>query len=103
MKTAGELIFNLGFICLALAAVRLFQDSTPLNPRVLFWVACCYTCYTIGDALCHVEIGAVVSSAFGAVFWWLWWKNGGGKKTKRRLRKAAQAFKGVRRTAPVTT
>jgi hypothetical protein len=37
--------------------------------------------------------------AFGA---WQWWNGGGGDGTKRRLRALGRAFRGVRRTAPVT-
>lgn len=31
---------------------------------------------------------------------WLWWNSGGGDGTKRRLKKWAGRFQGVRRTAP---
>jgi general stress protein CsbA len=38
----------------------------------------------------------------GVAAWcaWLWWNDGGGDDTKRRLKRWAGRFQGVRRTAP---
>lgn len=43
---------------------------------------------------------ASVSAGFAALSGWLWWKGGGGDDTKRRLKRWARRFQGVRRTAP---
>jgi hypothetical protein len=45
---------------------------------------------------------ASVPAALLVVSLALWWFFGGGDDTKRRLRKLKEAFKGKRRTAPVT-
>lgn len=51
----------------------------------------------LGDA--HPGYLALEAGLFaGAV--WAWWHRGGGDGTRRRLRRAARAFQGVRRTAP---
>jgi hypothetical protein len=43
---------------------------------------------------------ASVFAALGAINAWGWWNGGGGDGTRRRLRKWARRFQGVRRTAP---
>jgi hypothetical protein len=43
---------------------------------------------------------ASISAAVMALSLWQWWNSGGGDDTKRRLRKWARKFQGVRRTAP---
>lgn len=43
-----------------------------------------------------IEAGLFASAA------WSWWHRGGGDGTRRRLRRLAARFQGVRRTAPVT-
>lgn len=44
---------------------------------------------------------ASVDAGVAAIYIWWWWNSGGGDGTRRRLRKWARAFQGVRRTAPV--
>lgn len=47
----------------------------------------------------HLAAGiAAAGAAFAA---WMWWNEGGGDSTKRRLKRCARRFQGVRRTAPV--
>ncbi|MGX1513969.1 hypothetical protein [Streptomyces collinus] len=41
-----------------------------------------------------------LNAASFAVFVVVWWIGGGGDRTRRRLRRTARAFRGVRRTAP---
>jgi hypothetical protein len=43
---------------------------------------------------------AAVNAAALAWALWLWWNGGGGDGTRRRLRRLAGRFQGVRRTAP---
>ncbi|MDI6521698.1 hypothetical protein QMA61_36600 [Streptomyces coelicoflavus] len=43
---------------------------------------------------------ASISAGGAACFAWMWWNGGGGDGTKRRARKWARRFQGVRRTAP---
>lgn len=52
------------------------------------------------NLLMHNTLGVSIDVAF--IIWgtWIWWNGGGGDDTKRRLRKLAEKFEGVRRTAP---
>lgn len=43
--------------------------------------------------------GSIAAGGF-ALSAWAWWHDGGGNDTKRRLRRLARRFRGVRRTAP---
>ncbi|MGW3563517.1 hypothetical protein ACWDSL_06385 [Streptomyces sp. NPDC000941] len=43
---------------------------------------------------------ASISAAAAAFTAWYWWNGGGGDGTRRRLRRWARRFRGVRRTAP---
>ncbi len=43
---------------------------------------------------------ALINAAAFALAAWMWWNGGGGDGTKRRLRRWAARFQGVRRTAP---
>ncbi|MFD8901275.1 hypothetical protein [Streptomyces ardesiacus] len=45
-------------------------------------------------------VAASISAGAAACFAWMWWNGGGGDGTKRRVRKWARRFRGVRRTAP---
>lgn len=49
----------------------------------------------------HDQGPASINAASMAISAWLWWQDGGGDDTKRRLRRWARKFQGVRRTAPV--
>lgn len=62
--------------------------------------------FTLGAAafaLLGLHILAYLWATLAACSAWLWWKGGGDDDTKRRLRAGGRAFRGVRRTAPVTT
>jgi hypothetical protein len=54
-------------------------------------VVCAYLGWTIGT---HIQAAVAAWSA------WSWWHGGGGDDMKRRLKKWARRFQGVRRTAP---
>jgi hypothetical protein len=56
--------------------------------------------FPLGDLLAREPFGAL-GAACCAWYLWLWWHNGGGGTTKRSLRKARDAFRPVRRSAPV--
>ncbi|MFF0597853.1 hypothetical protein [Streptomyces antibioticus] len=63
----------------------------------------------VGNGLCGwdaIRSGvwpvALVNGAVCAVCLWRWWSGGGGDGTRRRLRRLARRFQGVRRTAPAT-
>lgn len=44
---------------------------------------------------------AAIDAGLTAWVLWMWWHRGGGDGTRRRLRRWARRFQGVRRTAPV--
>jgi hypothetical protein len=48
-------------------------------------------------------VAASISAAAAGYLGWRWWNDGGGNGTRRRARKVARSFRGVRRTAPVST
>ncbi|MGV2914611.1 hypothetical protein [Streptomyces alfalfae] len=64
----------------------------------------------VGSAVCIVasvltdgnELYAAMSTATFIWSAWQWWNGGGGDGTRRRLRRLAGHFHGVRRTAPTT-
>jgi hypothetical protein len=55
--------------------------------------------YLIDDVVTQART-AYIPAAFTAYFAWRWWTGGGGDDTKRRLKRWASRFQGVRRTAP---
>ncbi|QES45217.1 hypothetical protein DEJ49_33295 [Streptomyces venezuelae] len=68
----------------------------------------CYGVFALANALSalqNIREGsygwAVFSAAISAACAYAWWHGGGGDGTKRRLRRLARRFQGVRRTAPV--
>ena len=64
------------------------------------WMA---TTYALSGVLCAVARWTTVlylDAGGVALFVWLWWNSGGGDDTKRRLKRWARRFQGVRRTAP---
>lgn len=54
----------------------------------------------VGGFLTGNTTAASFSTAGAAFLLWSWWNGGGGDDTKRRLRRWARRFRGVRRTAP---
>ncbi|MFJ8727702.1 hypothetical protein [Streptomyces sp. NPDC093269] len=58
------------------------------------------TLFGIGYALSGRSFAVCVHAALAAFSAWMWWHDGGGDGTKRRLKKWASRFQGVRRTAP---
>ncbi|WP_328439333.1 hypothetical protein OHA71_23635 [Streptomyces sp. NBC_00444] len=73
------------------------------------WSATCAG-ISLGNAvqlLANVLVGSTTRAGalagVVAVGLWLWWNRGGGDDTKRRIRKWARKFQGVRRTAPAVT
>lgn len=53
------------------------------------------------DVLKGNAFWAALDAGLMAWFLWAWWNSGGGDGTRRRLRRWARRFQGVRRTAPV--
>ncbi|PWI16044.1 hypothetical protein DI272_19125 [Streptomyces sp. Act143] len=54
-----------------------------------------------GHAANGSPAGAAWDAGFAALFAWVWWNRGGGDGPRRRLRRWARKFHGVRRTAPM--
>lgn len=78
-----------GILCLALRRPR-----TGYGLLTLAYTALGVSRLMEQDGLAAVDAGLAAGCA------WAWWKHGGGDGTRRRLRRAARAFRGVRRTAP---
>jgi hypothetical protein len=57
----------------------------------------------IGGFITGNTVAASISGAAAGYLAWQWWSGGGGDDTKRRARKWARRFRGVRRTAPAGT
>jgi hypothetical protein len=70
-------------------------------PQACLWFGIAGCFWTVGDIMVHVEPLAIWTAVFTAYYLWVWWtKGGGGDRTKKRLKKWARKFQGVRRTAP---
>ncbi|MFD7957004.1 hypothetical protein ACFV4X_26365 [Streptomyces ardesiacus] len=69
-------------------------------PTALGLFAVAYAIGAVGHMVNGSLVGASWDAGFAAVFAWLWWNRGGGDGTRRRLRRWARTFRGVRRTAP---
>lgn len=54
----------------------------------------------VASVLMHNRVTGGICAGSLALSAWVWWNGGGGDATKRRLRKWARKFTGVRRTAP---
>jgi membrane protein implicated in regulation of membrane protease activity len=91
------LLFANIFIWLALVAA-LFGRLTKTQANGLIALGCIPA--VAAAALGGATTVASVFAAMGAVNAWLWWNGGGGDGTRRRLRRWARRFQGVRRTAP---
>jgi hypothetical protein len=63
-------------------------------------LASAYAFGAVAYALSGSPGRAIWDAVFAAFFGWVWWNRGGGNGPRRRLRRAARAFRGVRRTAP---
>lgn len=90
LQFAGLAVMVPGAVCLArrqyLANIRLCALGCGLH--------------MIGVSLAGRTVYAALDAAVVAYALWLWWNNGGGDNTRRRLRRWAARFRGVRRTAP---
>lgn len=64
------------------------------------WIALGGVFYCISDFLPPDTVRALLDGAFTTYNAWKWWNSGGGDGTKRRLKRWASRFQGVRRTAP---
>lgn len=98
MHTTSVLIgLGLAILAVSLAAVVLGWITT-IQAYGLIAVSQTVTC-AAGFLLGHVGIAA---AAGGVAAWnaWKWWNGGGGDGTRKRLRRWARRFHGVRRSAP---
>ncbi|MEU5596622.1 hypothetical protein [Streptomyces sp. NPDC020298] len=57
----------------------------------------------VSAALRHDSLDGGICAGGTALAAWVWWNGGGGDDTKRRLRRLARKFQGVRRTASAAT
>lgn len=64
------------------------------------WLAVADTLWCVGAVIRDDRTAVAGLAGSAAVMIWAWWNSGGGDGTRRRLRKWAHAFQGVRRTAP---
>lgn len=70
-------------------------ESTCYGLMAFSQVLVCTAGFVTGNTM-----AASISGAAAGYLAWQWWNRGGDDKTKRRLRKWARRFRGVRRTAP---
>lgn len=66
----------------------------------LAWSCVGMALHLVGVVLRGYLFYAVLDAGAFAWLLWNWWNNGGGDNTRRRLRRWARAFQGIRRTAP---
>lgn len=59
-----------------------------------------FAAFAVNDIYLGDHLWALVDTAACAFFAYQWWTGGGDDDTKRRLRRWARRFEGVRRTAP---
>ena len=64
------------------------------------WMAVAYLPVSVLSAVNGWRSILYLCAGATALFVWLWWHSGGGDGTKRRLKRWAVRFQGVRRTAP---
>lgn len=83
-----------GLAVCGLACLVLHRSRTGYGLLTLAYMALGASHLIEGDRTAVVDAGLAAGCA------WAWWKHGGGDGTRRRLRRAARAFRGVRRTAP---
>ena len=95
LALAGNAFLLCGFVAWATGRMCTHQRNG------MFALA--YPWFWISNMIEHNHLWAVLDAAFFAWFAWSWWNGGGGDDTKRRLRKWARKFQGVRRTAPAAT
>ncbi|MFC8332794.1 hypothetical protein [Streptomyces olivaceus] len=88
----------------AFAALYLIWYFTGRDMRQMYGLGALANGFNIPAAIISgtSEIWALLSAAMGAWMTWLWWHSGGGDGPRRRLRRLAGRFTGVRRTAPTT-
>lgn len=64
------------------------------------WLCVSNVCFLTGGITMGSNLTAGIAAGSLALTLWLWWHSGGGDGTKRRLKRWARKFEGVRRTAP---
>jgi hypothetical protein len=97
MLTASLII---SFTCLGAVLNLLFVAGRMPTRLYAGWMA---VIYVIGGVVCAVVGWTTVlylDAGCVALFVWLWWNSGGGDGPRRRLKRWARRFQGVRRTAP---
>lgn len=87
-----------------LAAAVIARVSGRIASRTLYALVGVSQLINVVNAATHDSpVAGSVNAAGFALSAWLWWRDGGGDDTKRRLRRRARKFEGVRRTAPAAT
>ena len=81
-------------VALAARIFLLITDSTCYGLLALSQVLVCLAGFVTGNT-----VSASISGAAAGYLAWKWWTGDGDDNTKRRLRKWARRFRGVRRTA----
>lgn len=90
-------VTGMSVVMLALTArsARRIPDTATYGLLALSQVIMC-----IGGFITQSTVGGSISGAAAGYLGWKWWDGGGGDGTRRRLRRWARRFHGVRRTAP---
>jgi hypothetical protein len=86
---------------LLLIAVSALYTGRSSKGTALGLIACGTGCMTVASAMMDNLLGGVLNAGVTAFALYHWWNNGGGDGTRRRVRRWARTFQGVRRTAPV--
>lgn len=90
-------LFVAGWITVALTVVV----GQRVSDRVAYgWLCAADVCFLTGAITMGSDLIAGIAAGSLALMLWFWWNSGGGDGTKRRLKRWARRFEGVRRTAP---
>jgi len=95
-----SLAFVMAGVLLLGAAVTAFAAGRIAKRTFFALLAVSNGLALLSAVISHNQFGASINAASLAAALYGWWQNGGGDDTKRRLRKWARKFEGVRRTAP---
>lgn len=89
--------------CLSLVGTVVARARGIISSRTFYALVASTNCVgLIVSVAVHNQITASINAASTAIAAYMWWRDGGGDDTKRRLRRWARKFHGVRRTAPAT-
>lgn len=94
----GTAISLIGWTALAVAAKHMLFGTQSATAG---WCAIACGLFCVTSVVDGSPKAASMNAGAAAFFIWSWWNSGGGDGTRRRLRKSARTFRGIRRTAPV--